>query len=219
MNVPQKLSNLLDKYNQLDRSLLQKEGEFKALLSVESQLRGQIGTKKSEAQLYEKAGVVAEKLTELSRKDTLDKVAAIATTALQEVKDPNLEFKIQYKRERNQAVAEFIVYDSQLKQDMSLEMSCGGTIVDIVELPLKVSLLLKWRPELARLLVLDESFKQIATEDRPKFAQFMRQLAEKLDLQIILVTHSTELASQAHKVFKVSKDGTESQIQELTNEV
>lgn len=213
MDIQTRYNLLTDKFHQLDRALLKKEGEYSALAQSRQGLEDSIEKSRVTVQVYDQAQLVVQKLTELARQDTLDKIAAIVTKALQDVKDPTLEFRINYKLERNQPTVEFKVYDTKLQREMDLILSCGGTLVDIVEFPLKVSLLLKWHPTLAKVLVLDESMKHVATADRPKLASFIRRLSEKLGLQIILITHSTELAASAHKVFQVTHDGTKSEVQ------
>lgn len=212
MNALIQLSNLQSRFSQLDRKLTLKEGEHTAILQHKQQLEKQIDDHRHNIVLSEKVGIVVQKLTELSRKETLDKVAAIVTTALQDVKDPNLSFKINYKIERGQSVAEFVIYNSKLGQEMGIMESCGGTIADIVEFALKVSLLLKWQPQLAKIFILDEAFKHVSPEDRPKLANFVKLLSEKLELQIILVSHSPEVTQDAHKVFYVTHDGTKSEV-------
>lgn len=213
------LDYLLNSHRQLDRLLLQKEGEHKAILSTKVELEKQVSLKKQEAELLEKVVAVVQKLTEISRKETLEKVAAIVTTALQEVKDPNLSFRINYKTERSQAVAEFVVYNSKLKAEMDPIESCGGTLVDIIEFALKISLLLKWQPQLSRVLILDEALKHVSAVDKPAMAQFVRKVTEKLGIQLILVSHSSELISDAHKVFSVSHDGVQSHITVENSEI
>lgn len=204
------LTDLQTKLHQLDRSLLQREGQYRAILESKTEIESEIQENKKKIELLERVAAVVQKLTEISRKDTLDKVAAIVSTAIQEVKDPNLSFKINYKLERNQAVADFMVYNKKLKAEMDIFESCGGTIADIVEFTLKVSLLLKWQPKLARVLVMDEQLKHISAVDKPAMARFVRQVSERLGIQIILVSHSAEFISSAHKVFSVSHNGTKS---------
>lgn len=212
MSVDQKLNLLLSKVTQLDRFILQKQGEHRSLLSLRDNLTTQVETESQKAVLFEKVSLVVQKLSELSRVETLDKVATIVTVALQDIKDPSLSFKINYTVERGQPVADFVIHDSKLQMDLDIMNSCGGTLADLVELPLKVSLLLKWQPRLAKILILDESFKHVSAADRPALANFIRQLSEKLGLQIILVTHSTELASHAHRVFSVHHNGKSSEV-------
>lgn len=211
MNTLSTVSSLQNKFSQLDRKLTLKEGQHSEVLRQKQQLETQIIQQKEAIILSEKISLVVQKLTELARKDTLDKVANIVTTALQQIKDPNLSFRINYKVEKGQA--EFVIYNSKLKQEMGIMESSGGTLVDIVDFALRVSLMLKWQPQLSRVLILDESFKFVSVADRDKLASFIRELSEKLDLQIILVTHESELSVQAHKVFRISHDGIKSEIQ------
>lgn len=214
------LNQLLNKYQDFDRTLLRQEGEYSSLVQRQQKLDQEIKSQKERIDVYEKALIVTQKLTELSRQETFDKIASIITTALQDIKDPTLTFKINYKLERNQPTTEFVVFNTKYKTEMDVMASCGGTIVDLVEFPLKVSLLLKWQPQLSRILVLDESFKHVAAVDRFALANFIHQLSERLGLQIILVSHSDELTAHAHRVFKVSHDGTKSNVtEEVQNEI
>lgn len=208
------LQDLQTRCTQLDRLLLQKEGQQQVFEQTRSALQQAIQETQVRAELLEKVVAVVQKLTEISRKETLDKVANIVTMALQEVKGSHLSFRINYRTRRGQAIADFVVYNSKLKSEMGIFESCGGTLVDIIEFALKVSLLLKWHPKLGKVLVLDEQFKHIAPEDLPAMARFVRRITEQLGLQIILVSHSSELAADAHKVFSVSNDGVASTVRE-----
>jgi DNA repair exonuclease SbcCD ATPase subunit len=210
MDSTQKLRSLLDNFNRLDRLVLQKEGENKAILEQKNQLETQLFTKKNDIVLFEKVGLVVQKLTELSRKETLEKIATIVTKALQDVKDPTLEFRINYKTERNTSVAEFVIYDNKLKTELDIFDSCGGTIADLVEFALKISLLLKWQPQLSKVLILDESFKFVSIQDRYKLGKFIQELSNKLNIQIILISHSQELIEFADKVYTIEHDGKKS---------
>jgi DNA repair exonuclease SbcCD ATPase subunit len=210
MNLTQKLRTLLDNFNRVDRFVLQKEGENKAFLEQKKQLESHVISKKDEIILCEKVSLLVQKLTELSRKETLEKIATIVTKALQDVKDPTLEFKINYKMERNQSIAEFAILDNKLKTELDIFDSCGGTIADLVEFALKISLLLKWQPQLSKILILDESFKFVSIQDRYKLGKFIQELSNKLGIQIILISHSQELIEFADKVYRVEHDGTQS---------
>ena len=53
---------------------------------------------------------------------------------------------------------------------------------------------------------MDEPFKAVDVTNQAFVGEFVRQLSEKLKLQIIAVTHSSELASKAHQQFKVTNN-------------
>lgn len=153
-------------------------------------------------------------LSDVTRQQIIERISAIVTDALQKIKDPNLTFKMLLSVERNQVDVSFVVVEKDTGNELDIIHSSGGTIADLITFPLRVSLLLKWSPQLSRLLLMDEQFKFVAAQDRESLAEFIRQISEKLNLQILLVTHMSELTARAHKVFGVIKKGNKSVIEE-----
>jgi len=82
----------------------------------------------------------------------------------------------------------------------------------------KVDPIASWsiqHPRSRAVLFLDEPFKHLSIELLPKAAQVMKQLSEQLNLQIIMVTHSEELAEAADKTFLTSIVKGESTVKEI----
>ena len=58
------------------------------------------------------------------------------------------------------------------------------------------------------MIVLDEPFRFVSRDLQVKAGQMVKELAERLDLQFIVVTHNKDLIEAADRVFEVSlKDG------------
>jgi DNA repair ATPase RecN len=159
----------------------------------------------SEFENLSKASIFLQTLSDTTRQQILDKISSIVTDALQKIKDKNLTFRMDLSTSGNQVDLKFIVHDKVLQMDQDILQSAGGTIADIVTFPLRVSLLLKWDPELSRVLIMDENLKFVSVKDQEPVSDFVRQLTEQLNLQVILVTHSETISSKAHRVFQVSK--------------
>ena len=51
------------------------------------------------------------------------------------------------------------------------------------------------RPKLRRLFVGDESFRHVSADRRPAVRAMLQQMVKELGFQIILVTHSREIAT------------------------
>jgi DNA repair ATPase RecN len=167
-----------------------------------------------ESENLSKASAFLQTLSDQTRQQILDKISGIVTDALQKIKDKNLTFRMDLSTSGNQVDLDFIVHDRLLNMDQDILQSAGGTIADIVTFPLRVSLLLKWDPELARVLIMDENLKFVSVADQAPLSDFVRQLTEQLKLQVILVTHSETISSRAHRVFQVSKkDGASSVVE------
>lgn len=57
----------------------------------------------------------------------------------------------------------------------------------------------------APLLILDEPFRFLSEGLRPKAAALLKEVSERLGVQILMVTHAPELAAGADAVFTVSQ--------------
>lgn len=87
--------------------------------------------------------------------------------------------------------------------------SRGGGYVDIISVLTVVVLILQQRKDMKRFIVLDEAFAEVGREHLEKVGQFLKFLVDKLDMAILLVTHSEELLPYANNVYEFSlADGT-----------
>jgi DNA repair ATPase RecN len=208
------LQELKEQYTLLNNQLHAKLGRRDALVSKLNEAESRIKIIDSEMDIATKASLFMQNLSDTTRKEIVEKISSIVTDALQKVKDKNLEFKMSLTTERNQVDLKFTILNKTTGQEYDILSSCGGGIADIVTFPLRISLLLKWSPELARVMILDESFKFVGVQDQELLGEFIRQISERLNIQILLVTHSPTLSNKAHKMFTVSKKGDESFVEE-----
>lgn len=81
--------------------------------------------------------------------------------------------------------------------------SSGGGVVDVVSFALRV---VSWSISGTEpTLVLDEPLKWVSQNLRPRCAELIRALSERLKLQIIMVTHDPELVEEADSIFVVDQ--------------
>lgn len=78
-------------------------------------------------------------------------------------------------------------------QEIDPMSASGGGVIDVAAFALRLACLLLATPRPRRLLVLDEPFRFVSAKYRPKIRALLLQLSEELGVQIILVTHITEL--------------------------
>ena len=206
------LSEIKNLYQSLSNALHVKLGKRESINAQINKLQQRLLDIDQETQIMTKVSLFLQSLSDQTRQQIVDKISAIVTDALQKIKDPNLEFRMNLSTERNQTDLKFTVLDKNTNQEFDILNSYGGTIADIVTFPLRVSLLLKWEPALSKIIVMDEAFKFVSVADQEALAEFVKQISEKLGLQILLVTHSQTIASKAHKVFTVAKSGSVSEI-------
>lgn len=100
------------------------------------------------------------------------------------------QFRIEFGRKRGRTEARLLfVRDGEEIDPIS---ASGGGVVDVTAFALRLACLILTRPAVRRLIVLDEPFKHLSAEYRVRVRSMLEGLAEQMDTQIILVTHSTE---------------------------
>ena len=82
----------------------------------------------------------------------------------------------------------------------------GGGPASVISFLLR--LLVLRRTKLAPVLLLDETFSFVSAEYVDGVAALLRDLADKLKLTIVLVTHQQAFAAVAHRAYRIGKDGT-----------
>lgn len=87
-------------------------------------------------------------------------------------------------------------------------MDCvGGSVVQITSFLLRLMVTLAHRPELRRVILLDEAFGGLSEERVPLLAQLLRRLVLNTGIQIIMVTQDRNYADSADVVIDVASVG------------
>lgn len=182
-----------------------KLGKLEAITASLQACRSRVQELELNQDTVEKSSLFLQSLSDTARVQIVEKISGLVTEVLQAVKDKNLTFKMELGTERGQPDLTFFVVDSIAGKEMDVLESCGGGVADLVSFALRVSLLLKWKPSLERVLICDEQLKFVSVQDQELAGEFIRKLSEQLGLQIIFISHSKTLAEKAHRVFEVIK--------------
>jgi hypothetical protein len=119
------------------------------------------------------------------------RIAGLVGRCLRVVFDDPYEFTITFeqKRGRTDAVLKF----TRAGAAVDPMAAAGGGVVDVAGFALRLAALMLALPPHRRLLVLDEPFKFVSAEYRPRVRAMLEALSHELGIQIIFVTHITEL--------------------------
>lgn len=114
------------------------------------------------------------------------KIANVVTRCLEAVFDDAYHLVIEFTRKRNrtEAVIQF-ERNGMLVDPMS---ASGGGVVDVAAFALRVACL-TLQKDLEQVLVLDEPFKFLSKEYRPRVRQLLETLSQELGVQILMITH------------------------------
>ena len=120
-------------------------------------------------------------------------ISDIVTRCLKAIfKDNAYEFKIAFEQKRNKIEAEIqFIKNNEIFDPLT---QSGGGILDVAAFGLRLSaVLLSQVSKRRKILILDEPFRFLSIEYRPKIRELIQQLSEELDFQFIMVTHAQEL--------------------------
>jgi len=118
-------------------------------------------------------------------------IAFIVSRCLSAVFDEPYEFKIDFEQKRGKTDARLYFVRNGIEIDPMT--AAGGGVVDVCSFALRLACLSLARPAKRKLLVLDEPFRFVSSEYRDRIRELLEQLSEEMDIQIIVITHISEL--------------------------
>ena len=115
-------------------------------------------------------------------------IATVVSKCLETVFDQPYRFQITFERKRGQTEAKITFVRGELELDP--KGGAGGGVIDVSAFALRLACLVLARPRKRRLLILDEGFRCLSSQYRPRIAEMFETLTVDLGLQIIQITHS-----------------------------
>jgi len=190
------IAEYLKKLEQLKGQRKEKQSELK---SLNAELKSLI----IDLEEYEEAQVIIQQVARMTQQQLEYRVSEIVTLALSAVFEDPYKFEIEFidKRGKTEAEIWFVRNEEKIKP---IDAS-GGGVVDIASLALRIALWNLQKPKTRNVLILDEPCKCLSADMLDKASLMIKEISQKLGLQIIMVTHSDVLAEAADKVFYVKK--------------
>jgi len=149
----------------------------------------------------EQAQSIAQTVAEQIQQRAHNQIASVVTRCLQTVfYDDNYGFQIRFDKKRGKTDAVLILTKDDHEIENPLDYD-SGAVCEMAGFALRLSCLMLAKPKLRRLLILDEPFKSISEEYWESTRLLIENLSSEFDIQIILVTHNSEL--QTGKIIKL----------------
>lgn len=172
----------------LDKILLQ----YQAAKSAVRNERRELQQSESELDSAKTAQAVLQSVAELIQQEAHERISSVVTRCLEAVFDEPYEFRILFEKKRGRTEAKLALARGDMILDNPLKQA-GGGVVSLAAFALRLVCLILSRPMKRRLLVLDEPLVQISENYREGARVLLETLAEEMDCQIIMVTHSDTL--------------------------
>lgn len=191
-------ARIQDMRNRLEREKGRKAQVEKDLATTTATIK----EKQRDLRRHEQARELIKEASLRTQRQLQYHISDITSLALGAVFPDPYELEAEFVERRNKTECDlFFTRDGERSDPIS---AAGGGAVDVASFALRVASWSMRRPRSRNVLVLDEPFKHLSTELLPKASEMIKELAEKLELQIIMVTHSEELVEAADKVFQTA---------------
>ena len=153
-------------------------------------------------QCYAEATQILRDLYEQTQERFHGQIMQIVSYCLKEVfGDDAYQFKIKFTQRRNQIESDIVFVRDD--EEFDPIVASGGGTIDVAAFGLRMAVIYLTRKTLRSIMVLDEPFRYLSEEYRPKVAALLEKLADEFDFQFLMVTHSPEFA--IGKIYQFSK--------------
>ena len=163
---------------------------------------------KSKLEVYIKARWVLSEVVRITQENFTGKIESLVTMAIKAVYDnKDYKFKLSLERKRNKMECRAYVDDNG--EELDLEEDMGGGLLDVVSFALRVVLWSFQKPRSRDIFILDEPMKWTG-ELVTKAGFMMKEISDRLKIQMLIVTHDDALIEIGDKVWRVVNDGIKS---------
>lgn len=133
------------------------------------------------------------------------RITEIVSLALEAVFDDPYKLKVEFveKRGRTECELSFVRGNEESVDPLT---ASGGGAVDVAAFALRIAIWSLTHPRSRGVFILDEPFRFLSVGLRDRAGIMLKELSEKLGVQIIMVTHDSALTEAADKVFFISQN-------------
>jgi ABC-type branched-subunit amino acid transport system ATPase component len=206
---------LADRVRAAQRQVDRETGEARAVALAGKRAEAQVTSLRSAVELHDQVTAMLTRIGEESQQVAQRQVEELVTRGLQTIFGAEYSFRLVQSVKGNQAQVDFMlvsdyggtVGDSYGPFETPVMGARGGGMADAVGFMLRLVVLLL-TPSLRRILALDEPFAHVSAEYEPRLAEFLREVCDKADVQIVLVTHSDAFSDLADTRYRFQLDAT-----------
>lgn len=200
-------------YESLRRGCDQLVGRLAGQQQTAEEVRALVAQLTAEVELLSYTSSALQTLLNTVSHESLAAIEALVTYGLRVVfDDQRLQLRLEVSTKRGvQSVEPRLIHDGV---EGPILDTFGGGPASVVAFLLRV--MTARRLKLAPLLVLDEPFAMVSDNYLPNVGRLLRELAEKGDLTLLVVTHQQGLVEHAHRAYEAVETSEGTVFREMT---
>jgi len=153
----------------------------------------------------EKAQAFLQKVAQDTQEQLKLHIEDIVQLALDAIFPDKYSFKVQFDIAYGKTTAELVFISKQSGHIVDPMIASGGGVVDVCAFALRLACWTLSRG-VAKVIILDEPMKHLSVGLRDSACTMIENLADRLGVQFIIITHMEELEACADKLIQVKLD-------------
>lgn len=195
--------DILNSINNANEQLIKDRAKEEVKIKEWQKEQDKLKSLKEHGLILKKIQVLFQKAAEATQKQLEIHISGLVSTALAAVWDDPYEFVMEFVQRRGKTEADLWLVKDNLKLKPLAES--GGGVADVVSLALRMAF---WslKKDTRPFLIFDEPLKFVNDMSRnlhKKAALMLKMLSEKLNLQILMISHINEFIDIADKKINV----------------
>ena len=189
------ITSLRTKYEQAvgQRNMLKKQ-----LTDVEIRIE----TQEAHLENCQKARVIIQTVAESTQKKIEHHISSLVSIALAAVFPDPYAFVLRFVKRREKTEAD-LIFVKDGNEGSPMDVSGGGPL-DVASFALRTA---TWAIKPTRnVLILDEPFRFVSRNLQLACSEMLKYISEKLEIQLIVVSHVPEIMDKADRIFEVTNE-------------
>ena len=155
--------------------------------------------------LIEQAQSFLQKVAQQTQEHLKFQIEDIVNLALETCFPNEYSFQILFNVSRGKTDAELVFLDQKTQRQVDPMNASGGGVVDLPCIALRIACY-ALEQGTDNVIILDEPFRFLSRDLQQSAGEILKVLSNRMQLQIIMVSHIGEIIDVADKVFEVKKD-------------
>lgn len=197
--------DLADRVRAVTTRLEREAGKATEVARRGKEAQARVASLRAQAEVEQQVAMLLASLGEERQESARRQVEELVTRALQVIFADNLSFHMIQSVRASRAEVDFVIRSQYGGESIDTPVldARGGGMAAVVGFVLRLVVLLL-TPGTQRFLALDESFAHVSASYEPRVAEFLREVADKAEVQILLITHSDAYSDLADARYRLS---------------
>lgn len=202
--MQEQIKQLESDFTNFTQRLGRLEGEYSTLESQQQTSLSVIKRCKENEIVYTQAVELLSLVQKVTRDKIKESFEMIVTHALNYIfESDKYSFHLVFGRRGNLQELDFAVQTPDKNEPLDPMTTDAGGILNIISFALRVVLMEVASPKINGFIISDESFANLSEEHIERASQFLKEINQKMNRQIIAISHQPKMLDSSDKLIEV----------------